>query len=50
MSDEKDELGEASTEILNERLTPKGGFKNKWQRRRARRRAKHVGGHDANYK
>jgi hypothetical protein len=47
--DETD-LGIASTKILRDRLTPQGGFQNKWQRQRARRRAKHTGGHDANYK
>lgn len=47
--DSDDELSEASAQIL-ERLTPPGGFGNKWQRQRARRRAKHTGGHDANYK
>lgn len=52
MSDnnDADDLGESSQKILRDRLTPKGGFRNKWQRQRARRRAKHVGGHDANYK
>lgn len=49
-NDDNDDLGESSREIMRNRLRPKGGFRNKYQRNRARRRSKHVGGHDANYK
>lgn len=50
MSNDDTELGIASMRIYNRLARREGGFTNKWQRQRARRNAKHTGGHDANYK